>query len=898
MTVGAAGDRIGPYRLVRELGRGGMGEVWLGEHVEIRSQVAIKLMRPDPSGARDGLDRFLREAKATARIRHPGIISVTDFGATAAGGAYLVMELLDGESLAARLARGRLDVATAVELGVQIGEALAAAHAEGIIHRDLKPGNVFLVRDAAARRGMRVKLLDFGVAKALGKVTDEVGLTITGELVGTPLYMAPEQCASRLGPVDARTDLYALGVVLYEALTGRAPFTGPTLGDLLDQHLNATPVPPRTIVAEIPDAVDALVIALLAKRRDDRPAGARLVVRTLARALDGGRDEPAPVDDVSLDETAQPGALAATAATGDGAALDATAADTGSELRSDTADAAPIARAAKASASMVAPRPHPRRRRRAMWIAIAAAVVVAIGAVATWRLVRSDRAAAPPVASATDGALRDRCGRRDGAACLELARRELRLDRPALGSVFGWYQTACDAGDGEGCDELAAAYADGVGVKVDATRAAALYRSGCDAGRGRACAGLADHLLAGVGVAADRDAAMRVAARGCELDDPQACLFHARFTAFSLAAAERLAARVEFERAAALANRACDGGDGVACYTFASIHHLGYLGTVDRGRSFTLFQRACDHGLPSGCAEVGATYMIGDSVPREPERGLAMVRQACDAGDGRACVAYGIDLATGVGGERDGATARAVLTTVCEDRGDRYCDGLGFLYALGRDVPKDPARALALGRRACVAGIGLGCQLAASVGTDLPAEERSALTQRGCDLGVAGICDELGVEAYKAKDHEAAAEAFHLACEMSGGRNGCSRLAELYLHGEGVERDAARATELFVRACDRGDVSGCYRYAMRLVDGRDVPSDPLRGLELLEEVCAQSWPAGCAAAADLLTAGKGVTADPVRAHELRDLACKGSPKFCPGGSGAGSGSGSSSGSGR
>src|SRR5687768_1818951 len=231
-----------------------MGEVWLGEHAQIGSHVAIKLVLGNNAEA---AARFLREAKATARVRHPNIVAVSDYGEREDGGAYLVMELLDGQTLAERAKRG-IAQELALDIATQIADALAAAHAAGIVHRDLKPSNVFLVDDAAARSGVRVKLLDFGIAKA----STDVAMTATGALVGTPLYMAPEQCTSRLGEIDHRTDLYALGVVLYEMLAGRPPFPGPTLGDLVDQHVNETPKPPGAS-----PRLDALCLDLLAKRQ-------------------------------------------------------------------------------------------------------------------------------------------------------------------------------------------------------------------------------------------------------------------------------------------------------------------------------------------------------------------------------------------------------------------------------------------------------------------------------------------------------------------------------------------------------------------------------------------------------------------------------------------------------
>ena len=278
MPDAAVGERIGAYRLLRKLGRGGMGEVWRAEHVEIASQVAIKIVLADHDD-HDATARFLREAKAVARIRHPGVVTVSDYGTRDRGGAFLVMELLDGEPLADRVARGALPVALVIDLALQLCAALEAAHAKEIVHRDLKPANIFLVPDSATRNGVRAKLLDFGVAKQLD--ADTTAATMTGALVGTPIYMAPEQLASRTGPIDRRVDLYALGIVLYELLAGKPPFRGPSLGDLVDQHLHVTPVSLDALAPSAPLGLRRLVDRLLAKAREARPDSASTVARAL-----------------------------------------------------------------------------------------------------------------------------------------------------------------------------------------------------------------------------------------------------------------------------------------------------------------------------------------------------------------------------------------------------------------------------------------------------------------------------------------------------------------------------------------------------------------------------------------------------------------------------------------
>ncbi len=226
LTEGTVIDRT--LRLTRWLGHGGMGTVWEAQHLRLDTRVAVKFIRPDRAAANPALvKRFEREAKAAARISHPNVVRVMDFGAIDGAVPYLVMELLDGFSLAELLERGgRLSFATAKALAEQVGSALESAHAEGIVHRDVKPHNVF-VTEGSRDRSLVVKVLDFGVAKVLGDAqapTGDTALTETGSVVGSPPYMSPEQLEAR-ADVDLRSDLWSLGIILYEALTGQ-PVSG------------------------------------------------------------------------------------------------------------------------------------------------------------------------------------------------------------------------------------------------------------------------------------------------------------------------------------------------------------------------------------------------------------------------------------------------------------------------------------------------------------------------------------------------------------------------------------------------------------------------------------------------------------------------------------------------
>jgi tRNA A-37 threonylcarbamoyl transferase component Bud32 len=215
------------YRLLSLLGAGGMGAVYEAEHVFTKRRVALKRMHPDIARSKHAADRFIRESQAPSTIGHPGIVQVLDGGAEADGSLYLVLELLDGVSMQDALDQGALEVSAIVQIGIELLEALEAAHEKGFIHRDIKPDNVFLAHDG--RGSVTVKLLDFGIASL--QTEGDAKLTRTGSVLGTPQYMSPEQAQG--GGIDARSDLWSVGAMLYRALAGRAPYRGDTYNALI-----------------------------------------------------------------------------------------------------------------------------------------------------------------------------------------------------------------------------------------------------------------------------------------------------------------------------------------------------------------------------------------------------------------------------------------------------------------------------------------------------------------------------------------------------------------------------------------------------------------------------------------------------------------------------------------
>jgi len=272
----------GRYRVLRKLAKGGMGTVYLGEHALVGRKVAIKVLHAELGTDEEMVSRFYREARAAAAIGHRNIIEVLDVGATPEGDPYLVMEYLEGESLGALLQRsGRLDLATIAEILGPVLRALQAAHEAGIIHRDLKPENVFL---AYPKDGPpEVKVIDFGISKV--KNLDKSQLTRSGAMIGTPAYMAPEQ-ASGATSLDHRADVYAVGVIFYEMLSGRRPFEGDSHVALLAAILTTEPAPPSTLAEGVHP--DAERIILKAMRRDpaERYGSAREMLADLELTVD------------------------------------------------------------------------------------------------------------------------------------------------------------------------------------------------------------------------------------------------------------------------------------------------------------------------------------------------------------------------------------------------------------------------------------------------------------------------------------------------------------------------------------------------------------------------------------------------------------------------------------
>ncbi len=331
------GKTIGNYELVRSLGKGGMGEVYLGEHPEIGQRVAVKVLSTDAL-AHSGAERFLVEARLLVQLDHPNIVRIHDYGKTDDGRLYYIMEYLDGVSLGELIEdRGVISPQDACRLLEQICDALDAAHNHGVVHRDLKPDNVFVTRAGGKER---IRVLDFGIAKIL-EGDGGLGSTQTGQVLGSPLFISPEQALGVPGKIGTCTDIYALGVMMFYMVSGEPPFFDEAPGRLLALHMDAPPPPLKEFAPHLPAPACAVVDQCLCKEPEDRPESASEVYRRFKAGLyesttqDGPAEEPYFELDIASDSVSRSRSISR----GDNASVEDSSGMREISLEVDSADA-------------------------------------------------------------------------------------------------------------------------------------------------------------------------------------------------------------------------------------------------------------------------------------------------------------------------------------------------------------------------------------------------------------------------------------------------------------------------------------------------------------------------------------------------------------------------------
>jgi len=613
---------IGSYQVLRKIGEGGMGAVYLGEHSLLRRRAAIKVLLPALSSQQEIVQRFFNEARAATTIKDAGIVQIFDFGYHTDGSAYIVMEFLEGETLHERLRRfGRLAEHDALRILRPVAVSLAAAHAAGIIHRDLKPENIFLVRDAEVIGGERTKILDFGIAKLTGEA-DGMLKTQTSAVMGTPSFMSPEQCRGA-GQVDPRSDVYALGCVLFYVITGTLPFDGDGIGDIIAAHLMTPPPPPSSRAPGVSSALDAVVLRCLAKAPAERYASMTELAATLAQLQ-------------QVIASASPA----------------------SPRRGGPS---PMAVAAAAAATLRAPAvttpSTPASRRRLPYViggglavAAIAATVVAGGAGGTSAPSTAEGArqeapgalaldaAAPLPADAVAPA--DPCQSGDLDACFRMATADWSAARYL--EALPRLEVACERDHAASCRLLGKAYATATVVVRNDVRAAQLYAKACNGGALEGCAALARYLVEGKSVAKDRERGTELARRACEGNVMMGCVYLGRW---------RLEDG-EGDVAASLFQRACDAGDQNGCRDLGWLYINGAKRLIkDRTRGRAILEKLCDAHTDE-CNELGrlswkdaskfAQTGLWDDFNEALVIAAIYFQRACDAKSAEGCLNLGL----------------------------------------------------------------------------------------------------------------------------------------------------------------------------------------------------------------------------------------------------------------
>ena len=646
------------YRIIRKLGQGGMGAVYLAQHTLMNEPQALKFLSSELSHDEAFTARFLREVRTLRQVRHKNVVYAGNLEPAEDGTLFFSMEFVDGPDLRAFLrdpqshsaedhaalkghdfsraandpkeapalaaegsfssispispnfsasSAGALPVPLALSIARQIAEGLGAAHAKGMVHRDIKPENILLKRDAAA---WLPKIADFGIVATKESST---AYTRTGGTLLTMAYAAPEQWhGTPAAELDGRTDLYALGGLLYEMLTGQTPFHAENYEGWARQHQTTPPQPPSILRPALAawQGLDALVLRLLAKDREDRPKD----VIELVGLIDAVRYKVPSPHPATIVE------------------------------------------------SLPKPVTTPSRSGILKW-AIAAVIVLGMG---IWLATRFFHSTADISTEGTQTPAHAPGGGLNPAVQQFKEGRSLYYQK-RYEDARPLFQKACDGGEMMGCTGLGSLYAHGQGVKQSNTEARALYQRACDGGEMLGCANLGSLYESGHGMKQDY-----------------------------------VQERVLFQKA-------CDGGEMMGCTGIGFLYEKGQGVKQDFAQARALYQRACDGGEMMGCTDLGSLYAHGQGVKRGNTQARALYQKACDGGEMLGCQNLGFLYGSGQGVKQDYAQACVLFQKACDGGNAIGCSSLGDCYWRGLGVEKDMEKAKQLYSKGCSEGFQWGC---------------------------------------------------------------------------------------------------------------------------------------------------------------------------------------------
>jgi TonB family protein len=826
MAVRPLPSSVGRYEVAGLIGRGGSGVVYRARDPHIGRTVAIKLLNAADDVQRS---RFEQEIRLLGTLNHTNIVGIYDCGMHGEQ-PFIVMEFVEGVTLAEYVSdQTKVPLLRTLQLVRALCSALDYAHNRGIVHRDIKPANLMIDRDGV------LKVLDFGVARF-----GETHATRTGAVIGTPSYMAPEQVAGR--SVDKRTDIFAVGVVLYEILASVQAFPGKgkSVWEVMQAVLNEQPVALSLIVPTIDAELERIVRRAIEKDPSGRYASLALLADDLA-AVEARHVsppprreeleatvfmrrpdvfEPPPRDSradagVAARETTPPSRVDAGGAPR--ATTPSPSADVPTAVRATPpptrADVAgtprPTTPPTRANVAAV-PRP-PTSRVRTYAIAsivVAALVVAAAGAI---RMGGSrSRQADPPVTSTVSPAPTPA-----PPPVVEQAPPTAPADTPPPETAAN--TTASSAGAAGETRESARGRAAGA-----ADSAAGAGQRGKRTPYDQAIGFLSP------GKAANPAKAVTLLQQACNDGDVRGCTD----LGWMLENGNRIPK--DEARAMALYARACDGGSGSGCDYLANMYRDGRGTAKDNARATTLYQRACEGGSSEGCNNLGVAYASGTSVPKDEAKAVALYARACDGGYAAGCANAGRFLQEGRGGAKDLVRARAAYQKACDGRHARACMDLGLMAVNGEGGDKDAARGVEVLQRSCDSGMGEGCLHLGRIyrdGRGVPKDEQRSvsLLQRACDAGRALGCFDLGAAISNGqgapKNDALGLAAYRRACEGGLG-DGCLVVGERYGRGSGVPRDDAEAARWYKKGCDVGFGDACAALKKATTAPTTQPSTP------------------------------------------------------------------------
>jgi serine/threonine protein kinase len=622
------------YRIERLIGKGGMGSVYLARHELMDAHRALKFLSHELNSDEAFTRRFLHEGRMLRQVRHKNVVDCGDLERAEDERLFFAMEFVDGPDLRGLMhqAGGRLDVAETLGIARGIAEGLGAAHALGMVHRDIKPENVLMARD---KSGWVPKIADFGIVATVESST--VYKTTRGSLL-TPPYAAPEQWrGTRASELDGRTDLYALGGVLFEMLTGQTVFEAENYEGWLFEHLQTPPRPPSSLRPELAGwaGLDALVLRLLAKNREERPGD----VAELLGMLDAMRTT-APARHPTVQEIRRPTVIEPAQAWPTPVPIPAPAPDRQSRQIGQTEQIGQIEQARHmGQVTRLSPELSPdllteadKPKRRAKWLPeVLIAAVVLMVFFFSWSGSRTrdeNLAANQPSQTATDTQTPVTKPDATNTATQGKALFKQKQYKDALPLL----DQACTSGDGEACDYLGQMYGHKLGVTQDLKGSASFFTRACDLNNADGCYNIGNIYYVGTLNIVDEARARPLLAKACDGGSDEGCL------TLGISYLQPTTGSADVTKALAVFTKACDARLGSNCQQLGQMYENGRMGVAqDYGRSVGYFSKACEVGNSNGCYMMGNVYWSGNGVEKNIAKSDEYFKRACSMGHAGAC---------------------------------------------------------------------------------------------------------------------------------------------------------------------------------------------------------------------------------------------------------------------